>query len=81
MDAGGDDSRHSRCVHRGEDEDRRVPQRHHHVTLPTPTAVLDDGDLSPRSVYQIHMPLSATSESSASRSHRHKAALNPAALT
>ena len=48
---------------------------------PTPTAVLDDGDLSPRSVYQIHMPLSATSESSASRSHRHKAALNPAALT
>jgi hypothetical protein len=48
---------------------------------PTPTAGLDDGDLSPRSVYQIHMPLSATSGSSAPRSHRHKAVLSPVALT
>jgi hypothetical protein len=41
----------------------------------TPTAVLDDGDLTPSSGYQIHMLLSAKSRNPAARSHRRKAVL------
>lgn len=53
--------------------------RRRNATIPsrarTPTAVRDDGDLSPSSGYQIHLPLSAKSRNPAARSHRRKAVL------